>query len=477
MSVSASIAVANESALSATTSRTMTLIEAAGATPMSLVATATTGDVGVTAIATTATAAVGFGVAAGPVSAVSISQASRAQAMLRLALCAYVEDDIAPSYFEAPLQFAWYVGDLREVPSGAAGAAVVEGFARRNGAGLLSGVAIALVAGAWWALFHRGVPPPQDSSANNDGPINDSYRRTRHWLSVTLAVLLAFLLPNMITSLVLAVGNAKALLPGGSGAAATVGIAAGALVAGVVPLCLVVFVLMTSFERHCTVEGESAPHEPVTGPSSFSSRSSLTFSDADATVPFAAHFLPFFDAARAPLALPSTRVYFVEDVAVAVALGGLAGARPGGGGCLPVAVLALVFSLAHAAYVGFVRPFRTRLESVFAAALAAAQLASATIAAVSAAEARGTTLWQRRVLADKWVAYLGWLYVAQLLLLFAQPVVLLAWLACRRAHSLRRAGDDATPAGGTALSVPLAEGAADAAPQRNPLRAADRASQ
>ena len=85
---------------------------------------------------------------------------------------------------------------------------------------------------------------------------------------------------------------------------------------------------------------------------------------------------------RSPSVL--VRMYFVEDLLSASIMASIAGAYPGGN-CVSVSVPMVVFSVVHLLYVGLVRPYRGKLDTLFSIAFSLNQTALAIVGCATTA--------------------------------------------------------------------------------------------
>lgn len=107
------------------------------------------------------------------------------------------------------------------------------------------------------------------------------------------------------------------------------------------------------------------------------------------------------------------RLYFFEDVAFSVALEALSVWYPGSSYCGVVPTLALVIAVAHIVYLAVVRPYSSRVETIACLLVAIVQALSVFIAMLIRASPG---------MAPTFESWLVVLFVAQILLLFLQPI-------------------------------------------------------
>ena len=308
----------------------------------------------------------------------SVSQASRQRSIERLSVCGADQTSVddpndSASFFDFPIQ----------MPLG--GSAVSNAIVSSCGA-------LALAAGANLVLYLAGVGPVQSSQpSSNSEPQAKAKGVLRQTLVVFVAVLGAQVVPNGI-------GYAVAL-------AGTTPLFGSALAVAVVALLVLAGHGVNAaffFDSGVLV------HHTETGKPSLADR------DASTKKKFVCAFGPFVDGARDPTVL-RVRLYFFEDIGNAVLLATFASLPVAA--CTAMAAAVILIALAHLLYLLLVRPYRSRIETVFSYGMAA-----------TGAAQTGVATWRQRSPASEVAGSLqDALFLGQALLMLAQPVTLLAW--------------------------------------------------
>lgn len=189
----------------------------------------------------------------------------------------------------------------------------------------------------------------------------------------------------------------------------------------------------------------------------------------------------FFDVARDP-AKPQVLLNYFEDLGVAFIMSFVGSIRPTGGSCLLIAAALALAAIGHVAYLGVVRPFRTKMDSGFAYAIGLMQ------ATVGAAVVIATQRPRAMSIVGYLSIMLGGAFMVQTVVMLVWTAMLLRRRNARRARLKRKAEqealcgaadkmtleigliDDATAEALTA-KVPAVEAAVAEDVARNPLLA------
>jgi hypothetical protein len=206
-------------------------------------------------------------------------------------------------------------------------------------------------------------------------------------------------------------GYAAMLLVARAGDADAVDKAVGVVAMAVVlaTLASVAFTTHVQVPRHVTMGQSDNGADEVTKPC-FVNRAQ------PASTAFTECFGAWFDGAR-DIATTMPRAYVFIDLFVAVASAFLAALDPGNVAvCHGVSAVLVVLAVAYLLYFGFVRPFRSRLETAFSMINGLLQLALAAVLAI--AVFKGDT---------SLMPVAGWCIVLLSLMFFGQAVTLAAW--------------------------------------------------
>ena len=305
-------------------------------------------------------------------STTAASQLSKMNSILSTVDCIFIaEDDERPPFSEHPMQPAV----LSDPTQYFVGAILCTGF-----------VLIIVPLGAWYGMLAKRVFPARGAVSV--------------FVGICMTTLLSYFGPAFY------------------GAATTVIVHSSA---GTVCLALFIVILVTAawlpmlgvvakfVSERQTASCDDEPHL-------LSGRGSV-YADTDKDIatlpeivrPFPAYLHPVYEA-TGDLRRLATRVYFFEDLAVATLFAVIAGVRPTSGNCIGATITLLLVSVAHIVYLGFINPYESRIEQLFAMVNAAVLFAQCLVGCVA------TQL-------PGWLPALGVTTLIQAILFFLQFVV------------------------------------------------------
>jgi len=164
-------------------------------------------------------------------------------------------------------------------------------------------------------------------------------------------------------------------------------------------------------------------------------------------------FGPVFDAAKDARVLEQ-RVYYLVDVGVTVVSAVVVGLSPSpGAGCVAAGVVLVLVALVGLAYVTVIRPYRTRLDQLFAVGIAVGQVCL--VLALL-----GSQRW------SSMMAAAGWITIGLSVAFFAQAIVIAIWAVIKYNMRNREASANAAT---DPVNVQLLEIPSLAPTKSNPL--------